>query len=380
MPHKADPTFFNKKRDWSRRKDLILAYYLKPYLAKVGMLRRPILIVDGFAGPGKYGDGSTGSPHIICSAVEAALVSARVLISVLCIEEDNELYQQLAGLVGQFPFATARHGTFLDALSEVESKAPTHTIFLYIDPYAIEGLQWEAMDRVFRHISDSKSSVEVLLNFSAFNLARRGLAALHLRRANLGDDTDSLESAGTMEEPSIKKLNEVVGGEWWQPILRNEMDFPSQVNAIANEFCQKLSTRFREVCAHAVKAKWTDRVPKYSLVFGSRSADALILMNEAMIKSRDIVAESAKPEEGILFETRPKELVPDLSILPGLILQNSRQRKTRRNLTIEIVRQAFCAFSESEIRRAVHELLKEGKLKSSTGQTRINDSVEIWTV
>jgi three-Cys-motif partner protein len=380
VPHKADPSFFEKKRDWSKRKDLILAYYLKPYLAKVGKLRRPILIVDGFAGPGRYGDGTTGSPLIICSAVQAALSYARVPISVLCVEEDDDLHQQLAALLSQFPFAATRHTAFLEALPEVERLAQTHTVFLYVDPYAIEGLQWEAMDRIFRHVQDSKSSVEVLLNFSAGNFARRGLAALQLQHASVDDDVDSSDGESTFEEPSILKLNEVAGGDWWQEILRRNDSFAKRTDAIANEFCRLLSTRFREVCSHPVRAKFDDQVPKYSLVFGSRSSDALILMNDAMIKSRNILAESAKPESGTLFETRPTELVPDPSILPNLILQKARERKKRRDLIVEVIRQQFCAFSESEIRQAVHALLKEGKLKSSTGQTRINDSVEIWSV
>ena len=36
--HKADKTFFEKKRHWSKRKDKILGYYLTPYLAKVSKL------------------------------------------------------------------------------------------------------------------------------------------------------------------------------------------------------------------------------------------------------------------------------------------------------------------------------------------------------
>ncbi len=378
LPHKADPSFFEKKRDWSKRKDLILGYYLKPYLAKVAMLGRPILIVDGFAGPGKYGDGQPGSPLIICSQIQASIAQARVPTSVLCIEEDNDLYQQLASRLAEFAFATARHNSFLDALPDVEERARTHTVFLYVDPYAIEGLRWEAMDRIFRHLKDSRASVEVLLNFSAGKFARRGLAALTLYPAALRDDADASDDAGTTDPPSIKRLNEVVDGDWWQAILQSNVDFAHKVRAIDQEFCRKLSTRFQEVCSHPVKASWTDQIPKYSLIFGSRSPDALILMNEAMIKSRDLLAESAIPEAGTLFETRPTELVPDRSLLPDLVLENARERVTRREVIVGVVRQAFCTFSESEIRRAVEALLKAGRLKSSTGKTRINDTVVVW--
>ena len=56
--------FFLRKRSWSRYKDLILDYYLKPYLYKVASLRRPIALVDCFAGPGSFEDGEPGTQQI----------------------------------------------------------------------------------------------------------------------------------------------------------------------------------------------------------------------------------------------------------------------------------------------------------------------------
>ena len=62
--------FFENKRPWSRYKDLILDYYLKPYLAKVARLGPPIAIVDCFAGAGKFGGEEPGSPLIIGKRLE----------------------------------------------------------------------------------------------------------------------------------------------------------------------------------------------------------------------------------------------------------------------------------------------------------------------
>lgn len=58
-------TFFKRKRPWSKYKDLILDYYLGPYLAKIARLGKPIAVVDCFAGPGKFNDNQRGSPLII---------------------------------------------------------------------------------------------------------------------------------------------------------------------------------------------------------------------------------------------------------------------------------------------------------------------------
>ena len=62
--------FFEGKRPWSVIKDEILGAYMSPYIAKVNRLKRRILLIDGYAGPGVFDDGSAGSPLIICQAAE----------------------------------------------------------------------------------------------------------------------------------------------------------------------------------------------------------------------------------------------------------------------------------------------------------------------
>ena len=61
--------FFRIKRSWSKVKDKIVNDYIDCYLKTVHSLQRPILIVDGFAGPGRFGDDTAGSPVIICEAI-----------------------------------------------------------------------------------------------------------------------------------------------------------------------------------------------------------------------------------------------------------------------------------------------------------------------
>jgi three-Cys-motif partner protein len=63
--------FFSGKKPWSLIKDEILKKYLPPYLKKVNTLNRGIIIVDGFAGPGIFDDGTIGSPMIIYDIVKS---------------------------------------------------------------------------------------------------------------------------------------------------------------------------------------------------------------------------------------------------------------------------------------------------------------------
>jgi hypothetical protein len=69
----AEIDFFRGKRLWSLIKDAVLRDNVRPYLTKVNQLRRPILLVDGNAGPGVFEDGMEGSPLIMCQQAEEVL-------------------------------------------------------------------------------------------------------------------------------------------------------------------------------------------------------------------------------------------------------------------------------------------------------------------
>src|SRR5260370_27398355 len=62
--------FFEGKRLWSKIKDEVLEKYMTPYLAKVNTRGQPILLIDGYAGPGVFEDDALGSPLIICDKAE----------------------------------------------------------------------------------------------------------------------------------------------------------------------------------------------------------------------------------------------------------------------------------------------------------------------
>jgi hypothetical protein len=56
--------FFDKKKKWSTYKDSLLGCYLVPYYQKILISPYRSIYIDGFAGKGRFGDGSIGSPLI----------------------------------------------------------------------------------------------------------------------------------------------------------------------------------------------------------------------------------------------------------------------------------------------------------------------------
>ena len=78
--------FFKAKREWSKVKDKIVGSYIACYLKTVQHRGRPIIIVDAFSGPGRFGDGSDGSPLIICKTIEKM---PKCGVGVACLFSDS---------------------------------------------------------------------------------------------------------------------------------------------------------------------------------------------------------------------------------------------------------------------------------------------------
>ncbi|OHB80057.1 MAG: hypothetical protein A2Z25_06425 [Planctomycetes bacterium RBG_16_55_9] len=298
----------------------------------------------------------------------------------MCIENDIELYSELSRTIDRFTFAKTKHGKFGDYIQEIQEKAKDHSVFLYVDPFTVEGLDWIRMDSVFQHLSISRMSIEILMNFNARSFVRRGLATLKLVIPEPDPEIEDVEEidAPFVTPASIEGLNTVAGGDWWKNILEAPSSFAEKIQNVTNGVCELLSKRFREVCQHAIKALPYHTVPKYYLIFGSRHHDALVLMNDAMVKSRQTLADLAKPEYPTLFEMRSVELVPDIEKLPPIIFRHASQPTERRLVIVNVIRECFCQFSVKQIRGCIEHMLKEEKLKSETGKTTINDKTKIF--
>ena len=72
---KKNDDFFKTKKSWSVVKDELLGCYLKPYFQKILHTRKPVYYVDGFAGKGKFDDGSLGSPLIAINTIDDVLLA-----------------------------------------------------------------------------------------------------------------------------------------------------------------------------------------------------------------------------------------------------------------------------------------------------------------
>jgi three-Cys-motif partner protein len=372
--------FFATKRPWSRYKDAILRYYLEPYIPKVAKLRKPILVVDGFAGRGQFGDGEPGSPLIICNTVQSWRARGKH-ISVELIEADAITLAQLEQVTKSYrEFTVVKQGRFEVCVSELAARAKSVSMFLYLDPYTVKSLNYSRMKAVYNQISDG-ASVEVLMNFNVATFMRWALAALKRGDAvppEAYEDEADYQADDPKERLEIATLNAIAGGDYWIGIANSEAPFATKLDLFTKDYCERLRESFQHVCSYPVKEKYQHRVPKYMLIYATRSPDGLSLMNDSMCKARrDFL--TAEFNSDTLFDlTPPTEQLDSAAIRRDVLEVLERKgRMSRGNLAFEVLSTSFCRCLEGEIKQEIGQLLKSAKIFSSTGKVRINDDVTL---
>jgi three-Cys-motif partner protein len=372
--------FFDKKRDWSKYKDFILGYYLEPYVPKVNTLRKPILVVDGFAGRGEFDDGQPGSPLIIATTVKKWRDKG-VPIRGIFIEADPDNYAHLKKAINEHrDYADVRFGSFDDHLPDIARQAKQNTVFLYVDPYTVRGLIFDRMKAVYDQIRLSSMSIEVLINFNAAAFMRWALAAVKRHQdipAETADEPlDQLEEA-TEGPVELATLNAIAGGDYWKPIaLDSSLDLPQKMDRFTDEYMGRMLSSFTYVARCEIKAKYHHKVPKYYLIYATRHEDGLELINDAMCKAR-VEFLGSEFKKNFLFDLTPEAELPDLGELKSELLAvlGKERHLSRKALRLKGLLGHFGRFETKDHNTAIGELLKAGKLSSSTGKTRINDDV-----
>ncbi len=272
-PESMEAGFFKGKRPWSKIKDRILGQYMPPYLAKVAKLGKPIILIDAFAGPGKFEDGSPGSPLIICQAAERRV---RDSYQAIFVNRKKEHHDQLSYVLSRFieqKKVIPIHGTADELLAQVRGLLRDHTVFLYLDPFGLKGCEFSVIEPFLRR--DKTYSTEIVVNLSIPTMHRLGA-----RKA---------VAAGRTDEPRIRafheRLTKVLGGDYWKNILWDDTTEPEakaeKVMAVYREKIVGLEEPRAFSGSCPVRERDGSGI-KYYVTFYSRHRDALLLMNDVM--------------------------------------------------------------------------------------------------
>ncbi len=155
MSQRKSKEFFAELKDWSERKHQLLNMYLSAASKIMGSTWKRVVYLDGFAGRGTYGDGTTSLPGPPVKAAQLAqtCLDGGKAYSLRCIniEEDPQHFAELCastspfgGLVLNLP------GTFLANTDRILQELGGQAGICCLDPFGIKGIDWSAVERLIR--------------------------------------------------------------------------------------------------------------------------------------------------------------------------------------------------------------------------------------
>ena len=158
--------------------------YLDAWLPIMGskFAKRPILYIDGFAGPGIYAGGEDGSPITALKSASNALLQAGKNwlagdVHIAAVEKEKDFAQSLRdqiSLTEHHPrvHVSVREGAFDEQLHEIKAAYPfafrdRNHLFAFIDPFGPTHVPFQAVKEVL-----SSATSEVLINLDADGIER----------------------------------------------------------------------------------------------------------------------------------------------------------------------------------------------------------------
>jgi len=376
--------FFKAKREWSHVKDKILKDYITCYLRTIHRRGRPIIIVDAFSGPGRFGDGSEGSPLIICGAIDNAPKRG---VGLACVFSDSHpahrialeacLAKHIKGGVAEKPLAD-----FSEALSRALAVGQGATLFFYLDPYGIKDLDFETVKQIYER--DTNQSTEVLINFNFKTFMRMS--------GNWFYSDSASEVARKVKEAKVETVNAVMGGDYWLGIVtdpkldkiqREDLVVCKYTERVREFFAYTYSVPVKELdeCAGSVP---TDELAKYHLIFGTRSPRAVVYMNDVAINALEPYFRQFR--EGLLFDMTPGRYEPcPIGEVKGAIIEVVDPRPVTRPQIFEaVIPKYFMQRRQKDYRAVIDELtFTEKRLfpdrRTMKRKTQLNDKTLLST-
>ncbi len=365
----VDQKFFSGKRPWSVIKDKVLGDYMTAYLAKVARLGKPILLIDGYAGPGIFDDHSPGSPLIMCAAAEKVAKGKYTALFVNHNPKHHTKLNEILGRQGRLSSAIPILGDSTSLLAQLSNLLRDQTVFLYLDPYGLRGCEFDTLQPFLTR--DKRHSTEIVINMS--------MPITH----RLAAPRATAEGHGAKQKITRfhQRLTAVFGGEYWKDIFwASGKSAEEKEVAVMAEYRRLISNYLPYTGSCPVREAEGTRV-KYFITFASRHPDAMLLMNDAMCKA--YFGEMHRAEyEDTLFANTDWTKMRDPARLEAVVLQSVKQYPghTREHIWQIIVQEHFMQFTASEYKVAVTTLFKRGKISSPTERptSRLNDSCELY--
>ena len=285
-------------------KHAILRRYLQAWLPIMGQTNGRIVFIDGFAGPGRYSGGETGSPLIALQTVleHHAFRTPRPgrEVAFLFVEKEEDravaLEQEIADLDIQPGWVQHEVlvGGFEEHMTRILDRielgggglAPT---FAFIDPFGFKGIPLELIARIVRH-----KKCECLISFM-YEPINRFLSH--------------------PDEAIQRNIDALFGTKAWQRIL-DLADPTKRRDDIVDLYRQQLHKVAGLTFVRTFEMINEDNRRKYVLYFGTNAPLGLSKMKEAMWDADpttgQVFSDRTDPRQNVLLKQGAEEGLRDL--------------------------------------------------------------------
>jgi len=369
--------YFQELKEWSKRKLELIDKYLESAVRIMGSIDT-VHYVDGFAGPGHYGDGGTGSP---VRALELAQRLQRegksYRLKCINVEENSEHFANLVqATAAASDIVTNISGEFNDHIDDILRRIGTKPAVFFLDPFGVEGIDWAKLVKIIRREGQTdlwmRLDVSYVRRLDGFydSLAPDAPAKFRLLQRAYGvDDRDELHErlSGPNEESRIRSAIIL-----YMSRLRNEF-----ANAKGNAY----------VGGYPIKT--IDGQVKYYLLLAGAHPKAGVLASDIVYSvehsyQRDVEEYRAKLTQQLNmfdhFDPSQAEIDDKKALELAESLWNACQDETMTRLAARasVWQEWFGRVSKRHATAALRHLHSKGKVRVRQGSLGDDDAVIIF--
>ena len=379
MPRGADDRYWEGPGLPSVFKHTLLQKYMPQFAGMTGSRAetKRVVVLDGFAGRGRYKDGSPASAERILKIAQDQSANGTLSWTCFFVEREDEDAAQLVKVVGQYAghgvTARAHHGSVLDVLDDVVRAAVGCPLFLFLDPCGL-GIPYERLVSLLR--DDRRAQwppTEILLNFSLEAVRR------------IGGHVASTQGS----EATMRRLDEALGGDWWRGEFVQGVSSDAVATVVAR-FGERLGNDSNMDIVSVPVLRAPTHQPVYHLVFGTRSDYGLWVFGDSVAWATQAWWDTLGEIE--IEQDPPMLFPPSQAQRPSLELVESRAlAEITGNLeaimqdwpsfrvvdhTLRVFGNSYGQVRETIVRQAIKTLHRAGRTPS-TGQGRKIRELEV---
>lgn len=351
--------FFEEPQGAAVLKHEVLRQYLPIYGAKTGS-RTGVVLVDGYAGPGRYADESSGSPQLMVNTARALRTEN---VHCVFVERERRHRERLKALLVEElgdQNSEVLEGRIEERLEPIVHAAAGKSLFIFLDPFGLS-IPLELLVRVLqsrprRATAGGWQPTEVLLNFSVSGINRAGGRL---------DGTAVTEQGEKYREARLEQLTAFLGGSWWHN-LWHTVPREDRIPAILEGYLARLRKALPGWQALPVPVQDRYGGPVcYYLVLLTRRAEGLWFFNNAVSLGAERLHEFTHAQQLVLV---PPDLEQDWQ---GQIERNLTDLLARGqpfrlcDQTIEAYGDTLGLAREKHVRKALEALHARGETPTS---------------